>query len=132
MFFFCRIFVDAIAIWQSSSEIGNVIVSATLNALGSCKSFSNNMFMLMETTVFHYFRCLGIISHIISLSLSLFHTHTFSLPTIYMLNIFFQNRKRAHMHRPGQMLWNVWDHHCHHLICNKCSMVNIYCAFIFR
>lgn len=54
-----RIFVEAIAIWQSSSEIGNVIVSATLNALGSCKSFSSNMFMLMETTVFHYFRFLG-------------------------------------------------------------------------
>lgn len=53
-----RIFVEAIATWQSNSNVGNTIVSATLNAIGTCKSFSNNMFMLMESTVFNYFRYL--------------------------------------------------------------------------
>lgn len=54
-----RIFVEAIAIWQANTDIGNVVVSATLNAIGTCKSFSNNIYMLLETTVYHYFRSLG-------------------------------------------------------------------------
>lgn len=61
-FLFCflsRIFVEAIAIWQSNSEIGNVVISSTLNALGTCRTFSNNIFMLTEATVVNYFRQLG-------------------------------------------------------------------------
>lgn len=30
------------------------------------------------------------------------------------------------------MLWNAWDHRCQHLIFSKCSMVNIFYAFIFQ
>lgn len=52
-------FVEALSIWQSSSEIGNILVSTSLNALGTCKTYTNNMFILMESTIFHYFRHLG-------------------------------------------------------------------------
>lgn len=58
--FTSRIFVEAIAEWQTKSEIGNVVNSSTINALGMCKSFSNNILMLIETTVENYFRQLGI------------------------------------------------------------------------
>lgn len=58
--FTSRIFVEAIAEWQTKSEIGNVVNSSTINALGMCKTFSNNILMLIETTVENYFRQLGI------------------------------------------------------------------------
>lgn len=52
-------FVEAIIIWQASSDIGNILLSAMLNALGACKVYSNNICMLMDATVFNYFRHLG-------------------------------------------------------------------------
>lgn len=57
--FFLRMFVDAIVIWQSKSDIGNVVIGATINAIGTCKTLSMNLLVLLEATTFNYFRHLG-------------------------------------------------------------------------
>lgn len=51
-----RIFVEAISSWQSTSGIGNTVLTSTLNALGACKSWTINILMLLESTIFYYFR----------------------------------------------------------------------------
>lgn len=56
---FLRIFVDAIVIWQSKTDIGNAVIGATINAIGTCKILSMNMLVFLEATTFNYFRHLG-------------------------------------------------------------------------
>lgn len=52
-------FVDAIVMWQSKAEIGNAVIGATLNAIGSCKALPLSVLILLEATTFNYFRYLG-------------------------------------------------------------------------
>lgn len=54
-----RLFIDALIIWQSTSGLGNIVLVSTLNAIGSCRTFSNNIFILLEATIFNYFRHSG-------------------------------------------------------------------------
>lgn len=59
--FTARILAEAMIVWQSnSSTVGSMIVASTLNAIGSCKTFSINLLMLLEATVFNYFRGQGL------------------------------------------------------------------------
>lgn len=55
----CRLFVDAIITWQATCAPGNAVLVSTLNAIGSCKTFSHNLFLLLEATLLNYFRQSG-------------------------------------------------------------------------
>lgn len=57
--FTSRILVKAIIIWQSTCNIGNILLNTTLNAIGSCKVFSLSILMLLEATTYNYFKHLG-------------------------------------------------------------------------
>lgn len=46
-------------IWQSKSQIGSTVLSCTINAMGSCKMYTNAIFTLLEATLYNYFRTLG-------------------------------------------------------------------------
>lgn len=48
--------MEAISSWQSSSGVGNMVLTSTLNALGACKSWTINVLLLLESTISHYFR----------------------------------------------------------------------------
>lgn len=53
---FHRIFADAIVQWQSQRDRPTALIPATLNAIGSCRTFTRNVIALLEATLFHYFR----------------------------------------------------------------------------
>lgn len=59
--FTSRIMAEAMIVWQSNGQtVGSVIVASTLNAIGTCKTFSNNLLILLEATIFNYFRGQGL------------------------------------------------------------------------
>lgn len=75
-------------IWQSKSQIGSKVVTCTINAIGSCKTYTNAIFTLLEATIYNYFRTLGnrdvIIRHFTMFYVSLFRsdsTKNFHTPT---------------------------------------------------
>lgn len=55
----CRIFVEAVVQWQADRVSASPLVHAMLNAIGTCKVFTNNVIALLEATLYHYFRLYG-------------------------------------------------------------------------
>lgn len=51
-----RMFVDAVIEWQPTAEIGSVLINASIDVIGHCKTLSLNLFNLLESTIFYYFR----------------------------------------------------------------------------
>jgi hypothetical protein len=54
-----RLFVEALIMWQSTCDIGNVLLLSILNAIENCKSKTQQILMLLEATLFNYFRHSG-------------------------------------------------------------------------
>lgn len=48
---------------QAQCERPSKVLPCTLNAIGTCKVFSNSVTMLLESTLFNYFRLMGIVDY---------------------------------------------------------------------
>lgn len=117
-----RMFVDAIVIWQSKIEIGNAVISATINAIGSCKTFSLNLLILLEATTFNYFRYLGMPKNRVWQTAIQF----------YLIDLLSsQNRRRNIICRDGATYVNAWVPNCHRLTRSNWSMAIICCVCTF-
>jgi hypothetical protein len=54
-----KLFADAIGLWQTSSQTGNILFSCMLNALKVQKQWTLSVYQVLDSTLLNYMRVSG-------------------------------------------------------------------------
>jgi hypothetical protein len=54
-----KLFADAIGLWQTSSQTGNIIICCMLNALKTQKQWTLSVYQVLDSTLLNYMRVSG-------------------------------------------------------------------------